>query len=774
MAVPAAPSDRAYRLPWIEPIPCEVNEACLTACGGDIFLAQILLRRGYVRPDRIRAFLSPELYAPSPPEQLPDLVNASTLLKDITARRGKILVWGDFDVDGQTSTALLVDGLERLGADVSYFIPDRSAESHGIKVDSLQRELAKYHPDVLVTCDTGISEFEAIDYAASIGLPVIVTDHHAPTDKLPNASAVINPCRLRAGHPLTSLPGVGVAYKLMQHLYTSLGRERELSRLLDLVALGIVGDIATQTDDTRYLLQMGLERLRRTERIGLQALIEVANLTQTALTGERIAYQIGPRLNAAGRLADAALAVELLTTHNSSRARVLAQQLEGLNNERRTLTRQIEAAAEALIAESSTLLESEALVLYQPEWHPGVIGIVAAHLSDRYARPVVMLAGGLNSGIARGSVRAPRGYDVNNALSAHADLLRTYGGHAGAAGLSLEVHHIERFREQFSRTLAATGAATSLALKVDAIATFDALSLDLANRIQRLAPFGEGNPSVVVATMNVRLSHAAKIGRDAQHRRLTVEDDQGRQQIILWWHSAADALPEGHFDIAYNIVVTDRQELQLTMVDFRQREDSLEVKPVLHIEDWRTDAHPLARLQSLLDSARDCLVWAEAESRRDHPQWKRRAELVPSRNLIIYTVPPDPQTLRKAIEVVQPDMIYLIAAWPPVANREAFLTQLERATRNVIEQYEGKTELDILCGATAASPHMVRAGLDYLVAEGRLGGLTWTSKVRIRLMAEPQTPLVSRDIALSRLDHAYQEAEAYRRFIRNAPTENLM
>src|SRR5258708_14981112 len=220
---------------WIEPVAHEVNASCLAACGGDAFIAAVLLGRGYSQPQRIRAFLSADDYSPCPPEQLPDLVIGSALVRDAVANGKHILVWGDFDVDGQTSTALLVDGLQRLGATVSYYIPDRSVESHGIKVASLQQQIAAHAPDLLITCDTGISEYAALEYAQSIGLPVIITDHHDLADHLPATAAVINPRRLPATHPLTRLPGVGVAYKLMQHVYTSLGRERELPRLLDLV-----------------------------------------------------------------------------------------------------------------------------------------------------------------------------------------------------------------------------------------------------------------------------------------------------------------------------------------------------------------------------------------------------------------------------------------------------------------------------------------------------------------------------------------------------------
>ncbi len=341
---------------WREPAAVTVSEACLAACGGDALLATILWRRGFRNAQGINAFLFAERYVPSPPEQLPDLVAGSALLQDALRVGKRLLIWGDFDVDGETSTALLMDGLLRLGANVSYYIPN--------------------------------------------------PDHHELSDRLPVADAIITPRRLPSAHPLASLPGVGVAYKLMQHLFTNLGRESELPHLLDLVALGIVGDVASQTDDTRYLLQLGLEKLRHTERLGLKALLEAANLNPAGLTDERIAYQIAPRLNAAGRLADASLSVELLTTHNAARARILAQQLEGLNHERRLQTRQIENAAEEMIVAKPSLLESAALVLYQPEWNPGITGIVASHLAERYGRPVVMLSG-QDDGIARGSARSP-------------------------------------------------------------------------------------------------------------------------------------------------------------------------------------------------------------------------------------------------------------------------------------------------------------------------------------------------------------------------------
>jgi single-stranded-DNA-specific exonuclease len=767
-------STQAVKKIWREPTENLPDKTCLDACDGDAFLAAILLRRGFSDAQKIRAFLSPDAYSPCAPEQIPDLVTGSGLLQDAIKAGKRILIWGDFDVDGQTSTALLIDGLQRLGGEVAFHIPNRSADSHGIKVAGLEQQIAEKQPGLLITCDTGISEYAALHYAHSVGLPVIITDHHELGDHLPHADAVINPRRLSRSHPLANLPGVGVAYKLMQHLATSMGQERELPRLLDLVALGIVGDVAMQTDDTRYLLQLGLDRLRRADRLGLKALMEVANLSPAGLTGERIAYQIAPRLNAAGRLADAGLSVELLTTHNGTRVRILAQQLEGLNNERRIQTRQIESVAEEMIAETPALLNSAALVLYQPEWNPGIIGIVASHLAERYARPVVMLAG-LDGEIARGSARSPGGYDINQALTEQADILRTFGGHPGAAGLSLEVKHIDRFRERFSKALmSASNGTTEHSLDIDAVVPFEQLTFDLANRLQRLAPFGEGNPQITLATMGVHLSHAAIVGRDQQHRRLVVEDDWGRQQIVMWWHSVnEDSPPDGLIDIAFHVSINERQEVQLALVDYRRSANAtIEVEaPPLQLEDWRQASDALAQLQTLLAHSPDAQIWAEAESRQEHPDWKRRAELSSGNTLIIYTIPPDPQTLRDVLTIVQPTTVHVIGIQPPIATLEAFIAQLTQAVRNVMTHLGGRTEMSVLCGATAQSVQVVRAGLDYLAANGQLG--SWSGKNSLRFSTEPSTTYINAQIAHARLESAFQETEAYRRYFRTAPLDRL-
>lgn len=759
--------------PWLEPTPrlrAEMDVRVLAACDDDDLLAQILLNRGFSDPDAIRAFLDPVAYEPAPPEALPDLAQASERIRQTLSAGGRILVWGDFDVDGQTATALLIDGLRCLGADVAFYIPKRATESHGIKIASLKQQIAQHRPALLLTCDTGSDEFEAIDYARSVGLPVIVTDHHDLTERLPDADAVINPKRLPPDHALRGLPGVGVAYKLMQHVYTALDRATELENLLDLVALGIVSDIAPQVNDTRYLLQIGLERLRRTHRLGLQALIEVARITPHLLDAEEIAYQLAPRMNAAGRLDDAALCVRLLTTQDSTEARVIAEQLEGLNNERKLRTRQVEDEAQAMLKANPELAAGAALVLHNPDWQAGLLGGVANRLAERFARPVVMFGGA--GPIISGSARSFGGVDIHSAIAAQADLLNTFGGHTGAAGLSLMVENLETFRQRLAQAMPA--ASGPEALRLDAEFVLGELSPELYYRLQRLGPFGEGNPPLVLLTCNLHLSHAGQVGRENRHWRLVVEDDSGLMQQVMWWDGGSEKLPEGRFDIAYRLSLNERLELEAALVDLRVyaaevAQQAVEDEETLTIKDWRRESDPAARLERILSADPAALVWAEGYSRRDLPHFKRRADLQPAATLVIYNPPSDPETLAEAMRVVSPQMVHIFGVQPPFEDFESFLRQLVLAARNAREKHEGVVPISLLCGATAASAQVVRAGLDLLAAEGQF---TWAETdngtVYFTDISQPLPPAAARR-ALDKLHRFYGEMEAYRQFFRIMP-----
>jgi single-stranded-DNA-specific exonuclease len=484
---------------WLDPQPASVPAELQAAAGGHPLVAQILARRGFTSAEAARAFLDPNLVTPASPFELPDMEAAVTRIEEAIARDETIAVWGDFDVDGQTATTLLVAILRDLGARVGYHIPVRASEGHGVNLPSLQR-LIDQGVGVVVTCDTGVAAHEAVVYARSRGVDVVITDHHDLPGDLPAAAAVVNPKRLAGDHPLATLPGVGVAYKLSEALHQSAGLGNPEEHL-DLVALGIVADLALQVADARYLLQRGLPVLRQTRRPGLQAMMALADVNPAWLTEEHIGFELAPRLNALGRLGDANLAVEFLTTEDVGRARLIATQLEGLNNERKRQTDQVFQGVLARLEREPALLEQAALVVEHPAWPAGIIGIVASRLVERFNRPVVLLATPPGE-LARGSARSVEGCNITAAIAQSQDLLAGYGGHPMAAGLSLDPERIPLFRRRLSRAVQGMlgEVAREPTLAIDGALALEELTLELVADLERLAPFGPGNPGLVLAS----------------------------------------------------------------------------------------------------------------------------------------------------------------------------------------------------------------------------------------------------------------------------------
>ena len=538
--------------PWLAPPDITVPAALAAAVGGHPLVAQTLARRGILTPAAAVAFLDPDAYIPTPPEALPGM--ARTVNRLWRAIRGgePICVWGDFDVDGQTATALLVATLRDLSANVGYHVPVRETASHGVDLPNLKQVIAE-GARLILTCDTGVTAHEAASYARGRGVDMIITDHHELGASLPDATAIINPKLLEShAHPLADLPGVGVAYKLAEALYERARRPQDAARHLDLVALGIVADLALQRGDTRYLLQRGLAALRGTQRPGLVALLEKAELDPTWLSEEHIGFVLGPRLNAAGRLADANACVDLLTTNDIGRARILAADLEALNARRKLLCNQVEQGAETQIARDPSLLEGGALVLANPAWPAGIIGIVASRLVEQYGKPTVLIASPPGE-VARASARSVAGVNITAALTAHAELLVNFGGHPMAAGFGIDPERIPELRRALSRTTAAmqADAHVEAGLRIDGILPLAELTPALADDLGRLAPFGPGNPPLTLLAERLRARPGKKVGRNDEHRLVIVTDEAGGERQVIWWDGGGEPLPEGWFDLAY-------------------------------------------------------------------------------------------------------------------------------------------------------------------------------------------------------------------------------
>jgi len=763
---------------WLEPKAIDVTKELLSSAGGHSFVAGLLAQRGITDPRTACAFLDPDCYTPSPATEFPEMERAVERVEAAIEKNERICVWGDFDVDGQTSTALLISVLGALGGNVIYHVPHRHREGHGMRPEVLDGILNQ-GIGLVVTCDTGTTAHEALALASSRGVDVIVTDHHVPSEQRPPVYALVNPRLLPSGHPLGELPGVGVAYKLAESLCERSGQEPLAASQLDLVALGIVSDVAVHAGDVRYLLQKGLEVIRAGDRLGLRTIIEAAGLSQEDVSEEHIGFSIAPRLNSLGRLADASEGVELLTTNDTVRARILAAQLEGLNVRRQLLTKQVFDGARSQVERDPSLLEYAALVLSHPSWPGGVVGIVAGRLAEYYGRPVVLISAPPGE-VARGSARSVAGCDINAAIGANGHMLYSYGGHPMAAGLSMDPERIAEFRNALGRTVAEQ-CGTELAeesLQIDAWINLADLSLELIGQVNRLAPFGPGNPTVRLATRDVHIVNHSLIGKTREHRRLLVVDASGLEQTVLWWQGGIWSVPQGTFDLAYTVRATDfqgKRQVQVEWLDARTREAPLIVvtteRPKIEIVDCRGDRAPARRLQELRAEG-DLLVWAEGLKKGEQPGVDRRnLSLTP--RLAIWTLPPGPEELREVMEKTSPSIVYFFGMGTGLDRPSAFLKRLAGLVKYALRELGGQLQLSTVAALLGHRVVTVRKGIEWLVAKGQVR-LVAESEDAIILMRDSGEVRSDLGVVQAQLAALLEETAAYRDYYRSADKEHLL
>jgi single-stranded-DNA-specific exonuclease len=753
---------------WLLPPQPHISPELLDFVNGDSFVAQLLVQRGLTTVDQAAAFLDPGLYRPSPPAALPDMAQAVYRLTQAIERQETICIWGDFDVDGQSATALLVSALRDLGANVRYYIPNRLTESHGIKLPALRRILAE-GVKLILTCDTGIAEHEAIAAAQAAEADVIVTDHHDLADTLPPAQAVINPKRLPPDHPLRELPGAGVAYKLAEALYGAYGQTAEGKSLLDLAALGIVADVARLSGDTRYLLQKGLQMLYETPRLGLQTLIESAHLAPNRLTEEHIGFWLAPRLNALGRLGDANLAVELLTTTDLTRARIITLQLEALNDRRKLLVDRVVVQALGQLADTPSLADYNAIVLAAADWHPGVLGLAANRLIDQFGKPTLLIALRPDEPLGHGSARSVPGCDIHQALKTQAHLLHRFGGHPQAAGLAIAPENIAAFRRGLSAALADCQLASEKTIGLDAVVDLPQISGELLAAIQRLAPFGSGNPRVQLGCTGLTVVEEAIFGKTGTHKRLVVQNAAGHQQQVIWWGGAAEPSPQGTFDLAFTLSPDDFNGNGIQVEWLAAREwapPPITTKP--EFVDWRQATDVQSKIQNLAEGtqAKSKILWIEGSASTNFPSLPRH-QLTPAETLVIWTAPPGQDIYQQALAMVKPRRIFLVGQPSSFDTLPAFIKQLMGLVKYSLTHKEGEVNLEELAAVLGHRQTTVRLGIDWLVAQGKLSIYADEGDLLV-LRPDQRPPSAEAATVENLLQAALAETAAYRRFFREA------
>lgn len=527
-------------------------------------LGQVLINRGIETPEQARVYLHPESQEMPPPiDEFPDLAIAVEMLKEAIADEEKIAICGDYDADGMTSTALLLRALHWLGANVDYAIPSRMKDGYGIN-QRIVKEFAEEGVGLILTVDNGISAHEAIALAVDLGITVIITDHHDLPPELPEADAILNPKQLPESSPYRGLAGVGVAYILAVTLAQELGQLQGLTKqLLELFTLGTIADLAPLTGINRRWLQRGLELLPQSQLVGVQALIQMTGVSenQEALKPEDIGFKLGPRINAIGRLDDPQIVIELLTTTDREVALERAKQCEQINQKRQQLCEEIEREAIALIEASRDVPpehlhdQQRVLVIVQPNWHHGVIGIVASRLVERYGVPVFIgTYEDEDMEHIRGSARGIPEFHVFEALEFCKDLLGKFGGHKAAGGFSLPAENLAALKSSLSRFAHQCLKPEHLKplIEIDVQANFPQITPNLYQQIDALHPCGIGNPDPIFWTPNVRVIEQKIVGKG--HLKLTLSQDNQpiRIKAIAWRWGEYSPLPQ-HVDIAYKL-----------------------------------------------------------------------------------------------------------------------------------------------------------------------------------------------------------------------------
>ncbi len=564
---------------WLIP-PTITSEADSALKAFPPVLRQIMFNRGYATDTDARAFLKAEPNFDTDPFQMTGMDAAVERIRSALERGEPIAIYGDYDVDGVTSTALLVDALSAFGADPSTgsgqrvrgYIPNRFDEGYGLNNEALT-QLKEEGVRLVITVDCGIRSPDEALHARAIGLDLIITDHHHPSEgSLPPAIAILNPKQAGDVYPDKDLAGVGIAYKLVEALALRLeASDFRLENLLDLVALGTVADLAPLVGENRFLVRRGLRQMRETTRQGLFSLAGVAGVTLSKVNASDIGFRLGPRLNAAGRLDEALAAYELLTTTDVSQAGHLAQKLDVQNRERQRITREMQAQAETLVLAAGS--DDFLLFAAHEDFNAGVVGLAASRLTDKYYRPSI--AAHIDTDSTRGSCRSIPEFHITNALDQCADLLVRHGGHAAAAGFTVEN---DKRDELVSRLKAIAkeqlgGQDLRPTLTADAEIPLTEVRPDLLNALKYLEPTGYGNPDAVFVSREVKVRKARTVGAEGNHLKMTLEDEQGLSHDAIGFRLGhlKPELPD-RVDIMYTYEINEyngRVNYQLNLKDVK-------------------------------------------------------------------------------------------------------------------------------------------------------------------------------------------------------------
>ncbi|MCX8130462.1 MAG: single-stranded-DNA-specific exonuclease RecJ [Clostridia bacterium] len=692
-------------------IPAELIEAA----GGDELIARIFFNRGYRDPKNVKQMLKEELYEPTNPYEFPDMAGAVERIDKAIASGEKIAVYGDYDVDGVTSTATLVQSLRIFSDKVIYHVPDRFTEGYGMNADVI-RDMGVRGVSLIITCDCGISNINEIGIAKELGMDVIVTDHHNLPEQLPPADYVLNPKLLAEGHRARNLSGCGMAYFLCSALLYSKGMENKADDLLDLLALSLVADVVSLNGENRYLLKKAIPVLFNTNRIGLKELFTIIEKTAKMQSEEDIAFQIAPRINAAGRMETARLPVELFLSGNRQESEEIALKIDFLNKERKRVQQEIINQAIAQVEDKKK--NKTVLVLFNEYWHHGIIGIAAGKVCETYRKPAILLSMKEDGKTVVGSARSVESINIYELIKECSSKLIKFGGHSQAAGLSLNRDDVEAFTIEIERLAERRFfIRDTIQIDVDAELDLGEINEELNNRLISAGPYGEGFEPPFFATRNVTVVSDRKTEKN--HHIMVLAGENGIRIPAVKWFGENKSLQDKKFDIAYKVGVNTyrgNSEIQLTLDSLLETEGN----PVKAFSGRFIEGRGFS-LAELLKKHKNSLIFFEG-LRANCPvrNTVTRYNIHKTDNLILLSTPASTIILREAISLANPENVIISFLYNPDYSMKGFLVNLLGVIKYLINNESGKSNFESLSSKLCVEEGIIKAALKYLKSLGKV------------------------------------------------------
>jgi len=746
----------------------DIPKELIEVADGDELIARIFFNRGYKNPDIVRQMLKEEYYTPTEVEEFEGMKKAVDRILEASDRKEKVCVYGDYDVDGVTSTVTLVECLSLFLDKVIYHVPDRFKEGYGMNLGVIER-LKSEGVALIITCDCGISNVAEINRAKELGMDVIITDHHTIGSELPNADVILNPKLLFEGHKARNMSGCAMAYFLCVALLKSKGLCEKSEEYLDMLGLSLIADVVSLNGENRYLLKRALPKMFNTKREGLSKLIEIASKTSELSTEEDIAFQIAPRINAAGRMDTARLPVELMLCKDPNKAEEMAQKIDYLNTERKRVQQEI--IDQAIDQVETKKKNKTVLVLYSDFWHHGIIGIAAGRICEVYRKPAILLSLKEDGKTVVGSARSVEEINIYELIKECSGKLIKFGGHSQAAGLSLLKDDVQEFVREIE--LAAEKKhfiSDTISVDIDMELDIDSMTEQFYERLLMAGPYGEGFEAPLFVSYGLKVLSDRKTEKN--HHIMVLEGRNSKRISAVKWFGENKSLQGKVFDVIYKIsknTYKGNSSIQLTLMHMIEGDG--EVQKVFNGEiiDERE-----CEINYLIEKYQETLYFYEGlDSKCPIQGAVNRFGVVRTKNLVFLTPPANTDIFREIVTLSNPHNIIISFSILPNYTFKGFVTNLLGLIKHIVIKDKGMADIEGIAIKLGVEESVIKSGMKFLKAAGKINYILSEDDMRVFLLKGDGVVSNTMPLAEKKLRNALMEKMAYQQFILKTEVANF-